>query len=76
MQFNGPLGVFVSDREQFPIDTNRRAQLFENLPLQTIRERFVRFALAARKLPTSLEVDTTRPPRDEKPIATAVRQPR
>ena len=71
MQFNGPLGILVSHRKQFPIDTNRRTQLLENLALQTICERFVRFALAARKLPASLEVDAARPPRDEKPIATA-----
>ncbi len=40
------------------------------LALQTIRERFVRFALPAGKLPASLEMDAARPPSDQKPIAT------
>ena len=40
-----------------------------DLSLQTLGESFVRFALPARKLPATLEMDAAWPPSDQEPIA-------
>jgi hypothetical protein len=67
MQLHATVRVGVGRGEDLLADAHLDVQLLAKLAGETGVERFAGVALAARKLPVPLEVDTLLPPGHEKP---------